>query len=110
MSLPSLDSPVCAICHLPIMDGVTVPTTTGGVVHIRCAERQATASARRRAIRAAASAALLTLLLVLAVLLGIRDLRLGAVLALLLVAAHIRLNRRWWHYTVQSARLWWRWW
>jgi hypothetical protein len=30
------------------------------------------------------------------------------VLVLLLIAAHVQTNRRWWHYTVQSARLWWR--
>jgi hypothetical protein len=73
MSLPPSDSSVCVICHLPLTDGATVPTTIGGAVHIRCAERQANASARRRTIRAAASAALLALLLILAVLLGISD-------------------------------------
>jgi hypothetical protein len=35
--------------------------------------------------------------------------RLGmALLAVLLIRLHILINRRWWQYMIQSARLWWR--
>lgn len=63
-------------------------------MHIRCAEQQARAAARRRAVRAAVSAV---------VLLGIEVGVLRTVggdleavrLAVLLIAAHVLINRRW---------------
>ncbi len=124
MPLPTpTESPSCVICSRPLADGLTIPTTSGGTVHVRCAERQARGAARRRTLRAGITAALLAGLLAMTAALGIAGWGLGAefgglrtegwgvwaVLAVLLIAAHILINRRWWHYTVQSARLWWRW-
>jgi hypothetical protein len=96
----------CVICHLSLAAGPTIQTTSGGVVHIRCAEGQAQLAARRRTIRAILSLVVLFVLLTIsAVHLPIM---LCVVLALLLIAAHVHINRRWWYYIVQSARLWWR--
>jgi hypothetical protein len=102
----------CSLCHGPLAEGLTIPTTSGGAVHIRCAEAQASVASRRRAVRAAVSALVggggwaLS-----AEYGGLRgaDGGLGLfLLTVLLIAVHVRINRRWWQYTIQRARLWWR--
>jgi hypothetical protein len=110
MPLPvPTESPSCAICSLALADGPTIPTTSGGTVHIRCAERQARAAARRRTLRAAITAVLLAgLLVALTTALGIAGWGSGAALAIVVVL-HVCINGRWWSYMVQSARLRWRW-
>jgi hypothetical protein len=106
MSLPvPTEPPACVICGGRLADGPTIPTTSGGAVHIHCAEAQAKAAAQRRTVCAAMSAVV-----------GVGGWALNAaggglgslLLAVLLIAAHILINRRWWSYTVQRAQLWWR--
>jgi hypothetical protein len=77
------------------------------MVHIACAENAAHAAARGRAIRAAMSAVLLALPLGL---LGIGDWMMVTGVVIVMIAIHVCLNRRWWHYQVQEARRWWRRW
>jgi hypothetical protein len=109
MSLPApTEPPSCVICSRPLADEPTIPTTTGSTVHIRCAEQQARAAARRRTLNAGITAAILAGLLALTGAFGIGGWGLGAALVLVVVV-HVRINHRWWRYTVQSARLWWRW-
>jgi hypothetical protein len=99
----------CAICgeRLDASHHSVLPTTDGQQVHLVCAEREAYRAARRRTVRAMVTVLLLAGLLVIAVLVKPGALWISA-LALLLALIHGRLNRRWWHYTVQSVRLWWR--
>ncbi len=105
MAHRSSNVPFCAICGLPLRNGAAVPTTSGGQVHLHCAERQSRAAARERAVRAAGSAAILAGVLMLVVGLAVGSWGLVAVLALC-VLAHVRVNHRWWLYLIQSIRLW----
>lgn len=99
----------CAICgeRLDASHQSIIPTTDGQHVHLICAEREAHRAAQRRTILATATAVLLTGLLGVAILVKPGSYWI-VVLALLLALIHARINRRWWYYTVQSARLRWR--
>lgn len=101
----------CAICNgqIDVSDPVVLPTTDGQHVHLRCAEREAHAAAQQRTLRAAVMALLLAGLFVLAIVFEL-TLRWIVILSLLLPIIHVSTNRRWWHYNVQPARLWWRMW
>lgn len=112
MSLPTpTELLACAICGGSLADGPTIPTTSGGAVHIRCAEGQARAAARRRSVRAAVSAVVVGGwgLAVEGGVLRAAGGELEAVLiTVVLLGAHLLINRRWWQHTAQRARLWWR--
>ena len=117
MSLPAPTEPsACGICGdlLRDTDGQAIPTTSGGAVHIRCAEEQARAAARQRAARAALSAVVGVgvwgLVMEAGALRVAGEALLVVLLAVLLIGMHVLINRRWWQYTIQSARLWWRMW
>jgi hypothetical protein len=90
----------CRLCHRPL-DDLTVATTDGGRVHIVCADRSARAAYRARTIRAIVSGVLGLAMCSRAEGWGWR-----AVVIVVLIAAHVLINRRWWRYTVQSARRW----
>lgn len=115
MGLPAANKPpACAICGGSLADGPTVPTTSGGAVHIRCAEAQARTAARARAIRALASGLVIVGGWGLAVEEGAMRAAGGGLetvlLAVVLIGAHLLINRRWWQHTAQRVRLWWRMW
>jgi hypothetical protein len=74
----------------------------GGAVHIRCADREALAAARGRTVAALVSGALLMAVGSWGLAVGGRDLSVVLGLALLLIALHIQLNRRWW-----QELIWW---
>jgi hypothetical protein len=97
----------CAICsdQIDVSHPLVLPTTDGQYVHLICAEREARAAARRRSIRAIIITILLTGVFAAALLLGLGSHTL-VILALLFIAVHVSVNRRWWHYTIQSARRW----
>jgi hypothetical protein len=82
----------CAICCQPLAGKATVPTTTGGAVHIHCADQEALAAAHGRTLAALVSGALLVAG---SWELGTRQWELVATLALL-IALHVQFNRRWW--------------
>jgi hypothetical protein len=113
MPLPAPNKPpTCPICGGSLADGPTIPMTSGGAVHIRCAEAQARTAARTRAVRAAVSALVAVGGWGLAMEGGAMratggDL-IAVLLAMVLIAFHILVNRRWWSYTIQRAQLWWR--
>jgi hypothetical protein len=98
----------CAICGHAILSGAepVVATTTGNMVHIVCADREARRAYRWRTYHAAASSGIVIVLLALVVHAEGSDVVLLALL-LILAIAHVRLNARWWHLTILSRR--WRW-
>jgi amino acid permease len=100
---------ICTICgnSINFLREHAIPTTDGGHVHLICAERQAHAASKQRTLQATISAGLLGTLLILAIVVRL-EVGTCMMLTALLVIMHILCNRRWWHYKVQSARLWWR--
>ena len=98
-----IEPSVCALCNRPASDAPTVPTTSGEVVHVACAERDAARAYRRRTWRSGGSAFLLLVLLVGAKWAGL-DMEGLLVLALLLALCHSALNRRWWLHTLPRRR------
>ncbi len=99
----------CAICGQAVNPSIerVVPTMTGGLVHIACADQEARRAYRNRTYRAASST------VVAIVLIGfVRHANIGEVMFLilltLLVVGHICLNLRWWRVTVLMCRRRWR--
>jgi hypothetical protein len=97
--------PICGHAVLPAVEAV-VSTTTGNMVHIDCADREAQRAYHWRTCRAAVSAGIAIGLLALAVRIEDSDVILLTLL-LMLAVAHVRLNARWWRLTVLPRR--WRW-
>jgi hypothetical protein len=99
----------CAICGhavLPAAEPIVL-TTTGNMVHIDCADREARRTYLWRTCRAAASAGIAIGLLALTVRAHASD-AIFLALLIILAVAHVRLNERWWHLTVLPRRRRWR--
>jgi hypothetical protein len=99
----------CAICGHAIQPAAEpiVTTTMGEPVHISCADRDAQRAYHWRTYRAAMSASVAIGLLALAVHTESSDVALLGLL-LILAAAHVHLNKRWWHLTILPRRRRWR--
>src|SRR4051812_5229367 len=90
----------CAICGQAILRATepVVPTTTGDLVHLGSADRDARAAYHSRTFRAIISAALLIGLFLLATC-TIQRGDMLLMLFIILVVGHVRLNKRWWSTT-----------
>src|SRR6476661_7725789 len=62
-AVPTVSSS-CPICRELLANEPTIPTTSGGAVHLPCASAQARKTAGRRAVRAAVSALVMVYLAV----------------------------------------------
>lgn len=95
----------CSLCGRPLVEALTVPTTTGGAVHVVCADAHSRRSRQRRRIRAGITALGFFMILSFALFAGMQAVPLFA-LVLLLVAMHILINHHWWHHQRQRLRIW----
>lgn len=95
----------CAICGQSIRSAVepVVPTMSGDMVHIDCANRQARTAYRWRTCRAIISACLAIILIGWAACDDIGAIGL-IVLIVVLIAGHMRFNWRWWCVTITLCR------
>jgi hypothetical protein len=98
----------CTICGHAMLRTTepVISTTTGELVHIGCADREARSTYHWRTCHAALSAGIAVVLLALAVRAEVDEPG-YVVLLLILSAGHVLLNRRWWHLTI--APYWRRW-
>lgn len=95
----------CAICGQTTHSALesVVPTMSGDLVHINCANRQARIAYRWRTCRASISACLAIILIGLAARDDIGEIGL-VVLVVVLIVGHVRFNWRWWCVTITLCR------
>ena len=99
----SIHQPTCVLCHQPIGVGnPTVSTTTGDLVHIACADRDALAAAQHRQRQALAHGA--GMFLVGLLFLTFVHLLLGLLLLVALAVRHVLLNNVWWRHVFWRLR------
>lgn len=93
----------CAICRQPIAHYPAVPTTSGELVHITCADTQARTAYRRRTAHAFLSGLVGVAIVVRPAIAGLPPL-LVVLLAAALACGHLALHRRWWKVGVGHRR------
>jgi hypothetical protein len=106
MQTDDTDVATCALCALPIqIREPHVPTVGSGVVHIRCADQLAARAQRRRRRWALAHAGIFTaVVMMLSLYAGITTWLLT--LAVVGLALHIIIHRRWWYYLRRDVGRW----
>ena len=100
--MPQLEA--CSLCEQPLdhANAQTILTTDGCLVHLACAERDATLAWQARKQRAVLSA-----LISVGAMAGIAvftHVSASFFVLLLVLPLHIWLNNRWWHYHAQRIR------
>lgn len=106
MSTPEITSTVCTVCSHPIQQGERhVPVVGGGVVHIVCADRLAAQTlARQRRWAWIHALAFAVVVLVAGRIGGFTPWLLA--FAVLGLALHVALHRRWWYYLRRDLGRW----
>lgn len=106
MSTPKITNTVCALCSHPVQPGERhVPVVGGGLVHIACADRLAAQTlARQRRWAWIHALALAVVVFVAGHIGGFTPWLL--VFAVLGLALHVALHRRWWYYLRRDLGRW----